>query len=148
MTLTTGGGSWIFSPDPGSMERPGGATAAMAAVQKAASSTGAGMPHRRLARIFLVVLIATLLCAPAWATPGRSSEARLFDVLARLWGSFTAVWAEHGCKLDPNGGCAAVAEPTTDSGCKIDPNGGCAASQATSDEGCALDPHGGCTPGS
>jgi hypothetical protein len=106
------------------------------------------MSHRRLARILLVFLVATLLCAPTWAMPGRSSsEARLFDVLARLWGSLTAGWSEEGCMIDPHGGCTEASAPTTDSGCKIDPYGGCAAdSQPTADHGCKLDPNGVCMP--
>ena len=85
------------------------------------------MSHRRLARILLVFLMTTLLCAPAWAMPGQSaSEARLFDVLARLWGTLTAVWSEHGCKIDPFGACEPVApQPTADHGCMIDPHGIC-----------------------
>ncbi len=73
----------------------------------------------------------------------------MLDILARLWGTLTAVWTEHGCMIDPYGGCAAVAQPTTDEGCNLDPNGGCAAvSQPTTGEGCGIDPHGGCLPGS
>ncbi len=101
------------------------------------------MAHRRLARILLVFLMITLLCAPAWAAPGPAPEARLFDVLARLWGTLTAAWAEHGCGLDPYGAC-------TDHGCGIDPNGPCepVAPHSTVDHGCMLDPNGICVPGS
>jgi hypothetical protein len=114
------------------------------------------MSRSRLAHVLLVLLLATSLGTPAWAVPGRfSSEIRLFDVLARLWGSLTAVWSESGCKIDPNGGCGTGQPPTTDSGCKIDPHGGCAAAQGeapipppTTDSGCKLDPNGGCAPGS
>ena len=102
------------------------------------------MTHRRLARILLVFLVTALLCAPAWALPSQSApEARLFDVLARLWGALTAVWSEHGCGIDPYGVC-------TDHGCGLDPYGSCepVAPQSTADHGCMLDPHGICVPGS
>jgi hypothetical protein len=114
------------------------------------------MSRSRLVPVLLVLLIAASLCTPAWAAPGRSSsEIHLFNVLARLWGSLTAVWSEEGCGIDPNGGCGTGQPPTTDSGCKLDPHGGCAAAQGgapipppTTDEGCMIDPNGSCTPGS
>ena len=113
------------------------------------------MSRSRLVRILLLLLIAASLCTPAWAEPGRfSTETSLFDVFARLWEAFNAVWSEEGCKLDPHGGCGTSQPPTSDSGCKLDPNGGCAAAQGegplpspTTDSGCMLDPNGGCTPG-
>ena len=95
------------------------------------------MSRCRAGRVFLVLLVATQLCVPAWAAPGRpSAEPHLFNILARFWDSLTAGWSE-------------IAAPTTDEGCMIDPNGRCieAAAPAT-DEGCAIDPNGACTPGS
>lgn len=94
------------------------------------------MSRCRTVRVFLVFLVATLLCAPAWAAPGRPSEPQLFNILARFWDSLTAGWSE-------------IAAPTTDEGCAIDPNGDCAGALApTTDEGCKLDPNGRCVPGS
>jgi hypothetical protein len=113
------------------------------------------MSRSRLVRFLLLLLIAASLCTPAWAEPGRfSTETGLFNVLAHLWGAFTAVWSEEGCMIDPHGGCGTGQPPTSDEGCMLDPNGGCAAAQSeapipppTTDEGCKIDPHGGCTPG-
>lgn len=115
------------------------------------------MPHRRLARVLVVVLIAIpLVATSAWGTPRRlPSELQPFEFLARLWGSFAALWEAEGCSIDPHGGCTSGQTPTTDSGCSLDPHGGCAGAQGeapipppTTDEGCNLDPHGGCNPGS
>ena len=95
------------------------------------------MSRCRIVRVFLVLLVATLLCVPAWAAPGRlSSEPHPFNIVARFWDSLTAVWPE-------------VAVPTTDDGCMVDPHGRCAEVLApATDEGCGIDPHGGCVPGS
>lgn len=109
-------------------------------------------------RILLVLVVAAALVAPpAWALPRNShGHSEPFDLLTRLWGAFTAIWAEAGCGADPHGGCSdgTSTPPGTDEGCIIDPHGGCASSQSepptppSTDEGCGIDPHGGCTPGS
>lgn len=96
------------------------------------------MAHRRrLARIFLVLLVAVPLCvSPTWGTPRcLSIELNPFAVIAGLWEAVAAVWSESGLVIDPNGGSApAQAEPPT--------------TTPTTDSGCGADPFGGCTPGS
>lgn len=105
------------------------------------------MSRRYLARMLPVVLVAVVLSTPfAWGTP--RDVVRPGNLLYELWGALTAIWANAGCILDPNGGCTA---PGTDAGCIIDPHGGCTGGQIesptpSSDEGCILDPHGGCRP--
>jgi hypothetical protein len=111
------------------------------------------MSRCHLGRLLLVVVVATaLVMPPAWALPQNSvGPSGPFCLLARLWDTFTAIWAAAGCGADPHGGCTdgTSTPPSTDEGCGIDPHGGCASSQSeTPDAGCGLDPHGGCTPGS
>jgi hypothetical protein len=117
------------------------------------------MSRSHVIRVLLVLLVVLALAAPsAWAAPRQSRiEIGPLDFLARLWGSLTAIWAESGCWIDPNGGCLddTPLPPGTDEGCKLDPNGGCVTVQSEAsepppspDEGCKLDPHGGCLPGS
>ena len=123
------------------------------------------MSRRYLARMLPVVLVAVALSTPfAWGAP--RDVVRPGNLLYELWGTLTAIWANAGCILDPNGGCTApgtdegciidphgrcAATEFIDAGCIADPNGGCAGSQIespapSSDEGCILDPHGGCRP--
>jgi hypothetical protein len=91
------------------------------------------MPHRRFPHILFVLLLAVTLCTTtAWGAQSRSSsEPSPFEILARVWEAFTAIWSEEGCMLDPHGGRAAaqaeepIPPPTTDEGCMIDPQGGC-----------------------
>jgi hypothetical protein len=85
------------------------------------------MSRRSVGRVVLVLLLAGALAAPAaWAAPVGPLKASPFDLLAQLWSSLVALWAEEGCGIDPNGGCATGAPPpSTDIGCGLDPNGGC-----------------------
>jgi hypothetical protein len=104
--------------------------------------------QRRRIAVFLVS--AFLLFA--WPTlaepPGRAD---LGGFLARLWDSFTAIWSEEGCTIDPYGcpnGTGAPAFP--DAGCSTDPDGRCLPDASellpppSPDEGCSADPYGGC----
>ena len=65
------------------------------------------MSRSRKSLVVLVVMIAATLAAPtAWGAPRQASGERLAtDLIARLWHSFTALWAGEGCILDPHGGC-------------------------------------------
>lgn len=90
------------------------------------------MAHRRrVARVFLVLLVAVPLCVPsAWGAPRRLPvEPNPFDAIVRLWEGLVSIWSESGCGIDPNGSCGTSqpepTAPTTDSGCGIDPFGGC-----------------------
>jgi hypothetical protein len=85
------------------------------------------MSRRSVGRVVLVLLLAGALASPAaWAAPVGPLKASPFDLLAQLWTSLDALWAEEGCSIDPNGGCTPGSPPSTDIGCGIDPNGGCA----------------------
>ncbi len=78
------------------------------------------------------------------------------DLIARLWGSLTAIWGEGGCGIDGNGGCRDTqAVPTktgrrlvtANAGCEYDPNGRCRSGPAVEREaGCIFDPDGRCHP--
>ncbi len=62
------------------------------------------MNSSRPARLFLVCLIAATLVGPAWESPkGRDASAN--GLLNRFWSALTAIWAEAGCGIDPNGSC-------------------------------------------
>jgi hypothetical protein len=108
----------------------------------------------RPGRFVFVVLLLSLLVNPAWGANFERQRLPAADLLDRLWSTFTGIWAEAGCILDPHGGCGtSPAAPGMDAGCIIDPNGGCAAVQneppapaPRTDEGCILDPNGGCAP--
>lgn len=95
------------------------------------------MRSSRAGRFVVLGLMLFVLVPPAW---GATFE-RQADLLNRLWGTLTGIWAEAGCIIDPHGGCGA----TPDEGCILDPHGGCGTSPtpARSDEGCIIDPNGG-----
>ncbi len=110
---------------------------------------------RPLVPFLLVLTLFVLILSPAPATaapwPGGDSAGALF---ARFWGALSAIWAESGCILDPNGGCRDQQNLTVDpgrssitanSGCIFDPDGRCrAGSVVTLDSGCIFDPNGSC----
>jgi hypothetical protein len=97
------------------------------------------MPRRPAHRLALA-LVTTLLLIPTLATarptqknsiqspPKRPAAAP--DLLTRLQGFLSALWAENGSILDPNGstnGTSPTSEPgtqpTSDTGSILDPNG-------------------------
>ncbi|MEP7010330.1 MAG: hypothetical protein ABJC13_08430 [Acidobacteriota bacterium] len=90
-------------------------------------------------RLFVLLPLTLLLALPAGAMPRGDSP----SILARLSGFLSALWAEGGCMIDPNGGCT-TAPIVSDEGCMIDPNGRCKDSSIVRDEGCMLDPNGRC----
>jgi hypothetical protein len=115
------------------------------------------MSLSRPARLVLVCLTAATLALPVWGASPRERIAPGVDLLTRLWSVLTAAWADAGCWIDPNGGCATGSPegPGTDEGCGIDPHGGCAAGRSEApmappgtDAGCGIDPNGGCGSGS
>jgi hypothetical protein len=112
------------------------------------------MHRSRSCRFVFIVLLLAVLVQPAWGASPGGQPLRAAGLLDRLWSAMTGIWAEAGCIIDPNGGCAPTpTAPGTDEGCIADPNGGCVAVQAeppapapSTDEGCIIDPHGGCAP--
>ncbi len=65
-------------------------------------------------------LVALALAASILTTPAGRFEP--------LWNTFTRIWAEHGCILDPNGRCQpdqGTSSITGDNGCAADPDGRC-----------------------
>jgi hypothetical protein len=127
-------------------------------------------PSRR--RFTILLLLALAFVAP-WhkaaeaAGPAASPGWQTWKLAAQLWSTFSGLWseagclvdpsgvcgggsqAEHGCSEDPNGRCAAgPVTATAESGCTIDPDGRCGgeagSSATTGDHGCSSDPNGGC----
>ncbi len=94
--------------------------------------------------------LAPWLLALALAAPAPAAALPAFDpgaILARLRGSLSAIWAEFGCDVDPDGKCRSAplsSPPTTrPNGCEFDPDGvGCA--PVLRDNGCSFDPDGKC----
>jgi len=94
---------------------------------------------RPLLAFTLAAVIASLAASSLAAAPPRSRPAERrtsttaavpADLLGRLRGLLTSLWAEVGCGIDPNGSCTAATtntppSPKTDAGCGIDPSGGC-----------------------
>src|SRR6185295_5858985 len=88
--------------------------------------------------------LAPWLLALALAAPAPAAALPAFDpgaLLARLRGVLSALWAENGCEIVPDGKCGAVAQSsppvTRVNGCQGDPDGvGCA--PVLRDNGCEL----------
>jgi len=94
---------------------------------------------RPLLAFVLAASIASLAASSLAAAPQRSRPAErrpsatavvAADLLGRLHGLLSSLWAEVGCGIDPSGGCTAtptstVQSPKTDIGCGIDPDGAC-----------------------
>ena len=97
------------------------------------------MPPLTLRRNIAVLALAIALAVPwaAGAAPLPRPQAAGPGLLQQLWTTFTGFWGAGvtlaaGCRMDPNGRCAAgsaISPPesaiTRDDGCKWDPNGGC-----------------------
>jgi hypothetical protein len=77
------------------------------------------------------------LIAPWGASAAASGPQPGREPAASLWGWLTALWAEAGCRADPDG-CAGA---QVDNGCHLDPSG-CATEEPSLDNGCRLDPNG------
>ena len=81
---------------------------------------------------FLLVCVPTQLAAVEKEAPA-AGELAVLAWLSSLWSDLTAWFAEldtdHGCAVDPHGGCGSQPEPPTeldtDNGCVVDPHGGC-----------------------
>ena len=123
------------------------------------------MHSRSLRRRALPLLLcAGLLAAGASAAsphqpkPTEAAAPVAPSLLDRAWRFFQSLWAEEGCRIDPNGRCATGTSQAPaprslfgESGCRIDPNGRCATGTApaprpatATDTGCRLDPDGLC----
>jgi hypothetical protein len=84
------------------------------------------MHRNRSCRFVFIVLLLAVLVHPAWGASPERQPRLAVDLLDRLWGALTGIWAAAGCIADPHGGCSsAPAAPGTDEGCIADPNGGC-----------------------
>jgi hypothetical protein len=125
------------------------------------------MPLLTLRRKITALAIAAALTVP-WASgaaPSARQQVAGLGLLQQIWRALTDFWdigatPDDGCRMDPDGRCAATAAGTAsmmslDDGCTMDPDGGrCAAGRAvaepliTPDDGCRMDPSGGCLPGS
>jgi hypothetical protein len=95
---------------------------------------------RHPARLLTLALITTLLLIPTLATahpaqkttiqPPQKRPTAAPDLLTRLQGLLSALWAETGSILDPNGSNNDTSptsepgtQPTSDTGSILDPNG-------------------------
>ncbi|HEX7185885.1 MAG TPA: hypothetical protein VF756_28935 [Thermoanaerobaculia bacterium] len=110
------------------------------------------MRTRRLA----VLVLSLALVAPGGASAAVTGPEPSREPAASFWGWLTALWAENGCHLDPDGcagaqgdnGCradpngCATEDPSLDNGCHADPDG-CAGAADSGDNGCRIDPSGG-----
>jgi hypothetical protein len=85
-----------------------------------------------------VCLVGGLILIPgrALASPPDSSRvrvAKLSSVASHVWSLLSGLWQEAGCVIDPNGAiCTPTLSPevpSLDEGCRLDPDGRCAASQ-------------------
>jgi hypothetical protein len=102
------------------------------------------MPLPSLCRKISPLLLVALVAVPAAssAVPRREARPRTaaaapppFALLERLWNSLTSLWAEEGCRIDPDGRCvpnqgSGLTVPTN-TGCQSDPDG-CSAVQVAS----------------
>ena len=72
------------------------------------------MPAPSLRRKLFPLLLAALVAVPAASSAAPRHKARQetraaaaapapLALLERLWSALTSVWAEEGCRLDPNG---------------------------------------------
>ena len=85
----------------------------------------------RSAAVALLLSLAALTATPAHAAAPAAPVLNPGDVLQQIWGWVTSIFgegeeakADHGCGIDPNGGCAGKGESIDeDHGCGIDPNG-------------------------
>jgi hypothetical protein len=117
------------------------------------------MPHPACSRTLAVLVLGATLLAPAASAAPHPHPATVsanvaqqgsLDLLAtKLWTSFTGLWRDAGCSLDPSGRCwVQPSSPSADNGCSIDPSGiHCAGGPRVTpalDNGCSLDPNGRC----
>ena len=113
------------------------------------------MARSRFSRLVLCLLVLAAVTTPtAWGAPLRlPGESSSFDILARAWESFVALWEKEGANLDPHGLSVPPPSPTAEAGCNLDPHGACSEVQGnsptlqpTTEAGCVIDPHGLCIP--
>ena len=78
------------------------------------------------------IVLVTALLLPTPAAAADSSQ----DLLGQAWGWLSALWGDHGCGIDPNGGTCVQPKLR---GC-IDPNGGDTCVQEK--HRCGIDPNG------
>jgi hypothetical protein len=116
------------------------------------------MPRSQIRRKVAALAIAGLCLAP-WLSASEN-RSRPMDrrtsavaessrsVVTRLWASLVSLWAENGCRIDPNGLCSPALDTdggsgsglSTDNGCSVDPNG--CLQELELDNGCRIDPNG------
>jgi hypothetical protein len=86
------------------------------------------LPKAALLLVF-ILLLATPVAQAAEPGAHKSPAVGIVpDVFAQAWNFLTRVWANNGCRLDPDGRCLPEQSATAeaDNGCRLDPNGGCA----------------------
>ena len=89
------------------------------------------LPRAALLLVLILLLVTPVVQAAEPGTHKGPAPYRLpglAAVFAEAWEFLTSVWANNGCRLDPDGLCVTGQENTAeaDNGCRIDPNGGCA----------------------
>lgn len=85
------------------------------------------MPRSLVVRAAALFVLSLLLVAPWSAAEPRQQDHGPASVplLGQLLGRLTALWADIGCGIDPDGRCHDSATSQADIGCVADPNGGC-----------------------
>ena len=84
-----------------------------------------------------VCLVGGLILIPGRALasppdPGQVRGAETSSVMPQIWSLFTSLWQEAGCEIDPDRTACTPVSPqalSLDEGCRLDPDGRCAASQ-------------------
>jgi hypothetical protein len=88
------------------------------------------MPAASFRRTLALLLLVFVFAVPWASAAGLRAESPPLDSLGLLWSYFTNLWSKEGCRIDPNGRCAArysapVPTDQMDTGCRIDPDGRC-----------------------
>lgn len=101
-------------------------------------------PKAALLLVFILLLAAPSVQAAERGTH-KSPVEGLPGLIVQAWDFLARIWAENGCRIDPNGGC--LPTPEADNGCRIDPDGRCLpgdSARAEAENGCLIDPSGRC----
>ncbi len=102
------------------------------------------MSPSRLRRLSLLGALVFALAFPSYAA---AAPWPLEDLLGRVRGFFSSIWAPSGCEIMPDGRCGAAPKLNFgEAGCVIEPDGRCGAApnHIFGAHGCELEPDGRC----
>lgn len=82
----------------------------------------------KAALLVLILLLATPVVQAAEPGARKGPASGVVNLFAQAWDLLSRVWANNGCRLDPDGRCIPEQKATAeaDNGCRLDPSGGCA----------------------